>query len=193
MTSSAGRQAAKRKRRGTKYRGGEYFVILHQFGTSCLRASWARGVVFILEQTSEELSSLYSALFYSRATHYIMNHIRKPRSPTSFPTWRVTVCMVLPQLAAVLHLRSPLSPCSFTLSLSYIYWEQKIKAGGFLFIYTCLKNKMFCIILFYSYHKFIKGIPQILFTIELPEVISVGLHKVLTEDLTQNKNLPYSI
>lgn len=52
-----------------------------------------------------------------------------------------------------------------------------------IFIYLCLKNKMFCIILYISCHKFLKGDPQIVFTIELPEVISVGLHKALTQDL----------
>ena len=183
MTSNACGHAGKRKRRGTKCRDGEYFVILHQFGISCPRASWARGGVFILKQTSE-FPSLYSVLSYSRATPYVMNHIRKPQSPASFSNWRVPVCMVLPQMATVLHLQSSLSPCSFTLSLSCIYWGQKIKTGGFLFIYLCLKNKMFCIILFISYHMFLKGNPRILFTIELPEVISVGLHKALTQDLT---------
>lgn len=111
---------AKRKRRGMKHWGGEYVVILHQFGASCLRASWARGVVFILEQISEEFPSPYSALFYSGATCCVMNHTRKSQSPTPFPPWTVPVCVVLPQMAAVLHLQSFLSPCSFALSLIYM-------------------------------------------------------------------------
>lgn len=45
------------------------------------------------------------------------------------------------QMAAVLYLRSSLSPRSFTLPLSCMYLGQKIKTGGFLFI---LVSKIRC-------------------------------------------------
>lgn len=45
---------------------------------------------------------------------------------------------------------------------------------------------------FTSYHRFLKGNTQITFRIELPEVISITLHKALIQDLTKEKNPIYS-